>query len=303
MMICVLCLAGQAQAQIAVAEPKVSANEQTSAQVKTSKQKQAKTAKQTNAKQSKKQASAKEQLDNQIKSSISKAKGAKVRPTSNLNPGSVGYYFYPMTPGSYWKMRTVKSLYDHENKLVASDTMFHRETVTTNSAPSMQGLPLIKCQSKSFRPGQLEDSAVAQEVTYYVDDSLIMAVFNNSVSHNENVALLTSPLREGYVWPERFEDTIGTMVMSLHEPVETPAGKFDNAVVTSTRLGFGELSKYFVGGKGIVKMVFNGVASNGQGRILVTTDLMEIHHEISEMEGSPNEEKPSLGSGDPVNAK
>jgi hypothetical protein len=275
MMVCALCIAGQVNAQ--TAKPTTKKAQKETSEAKASEKK----------------------VDNKVKSSISTAKGTKVRPTANLDPGSVGYYFYPMTPGSYWKMRTVKSVYDLEGKLLGADTLYHRETVTTNSAPSMQGLPLIKCLSKSFRPGQPEDSVASQEVTYYVDDSLIMAVFNNSVSHSENVSLLTTPLREGYVWPERFEDTIGTMVMSLHDSVETPAGKFENAVVTNTRLGFGELSKYFVGGKGIVKMVFNGVANGGRGKVTVTTDLMEIHHELSHMEGSPEEEKPSMGSHDP----
>ena len=220
--------------------------------------------------------------------------GSKMaRPTTNLDPGSVGYYFYPMTPGSYWTMRTVKSLYDLDNKLLASDTLFSTETVSTNSAASIQGLPLIKCISKSYKPGQSKDVAAAEEVTYYVDDSLIMAVFNNSITHNQNVALLTTPLREGYIWPERFEDTIVTQVISTKEPVETPAGKFENAVVTSTKLGQGELSKYFVGQKGIVKMVFQGPAAGGRGSLVVTTDLMEIHHETGHMDGSsaPIEER------------
>jgi hypothetical protein len=261
LMICAICLAGQVDAQ---------------------------TKKPSTKKSSKK-------VENKDKSISVAKKGKSMRPTSNLDPGSVGYYFYPMTPGSYWKMRTVKSLYSTKDSLVASDTLFHRETVTTNSAPSMQGLPLIKCVSKSFRPGQLEDSAVAQEVSYYVDDSLIMAVFNNSITHSQNVALLTSPLRKGLVWPEHHEDTIGTMVVSLDENVETPAGKFEHAVLTSTRLGYGELLKYFVGGKGIVKMVFNGIANGGRGRIQVTTELMDIHHELSHMEGSPSD-----GSIDPT---
>ncbi len=259
LMICALCLAGEADAQTK----------------KTSKKKT-----KTSEKQVEKKAAG-----------ISIAKGGKmVRPTSSLEKGSVGYYFYPMTPGSYWKTRTVKSLYDLQDSLIASDTMFNKEVVSTNSAPSIQGLPLIKCQSRSYRRGQHEDSVQAQEVAYYVDDSLIMAVFNNSITHSQNVSLLTTPLREGYIWPERFEDSIGTKVVSLHETVVTPAGKFENAVLTSTRLGFGELSKYFVGQHGIVKVIFRGFANGGMGKILVTTELMEIHHELSHMEGSPSDQ-------------
>jgi hypothetical protein len=265
MMICALCLAVQANAQ---------AKEQT-------KQKPAAEKSATGSK-----------VDNKAKSSISAVQGSKMsRPTMNLNQGTVGSYFYPMTPGSFWKMRTVSSMYDLENKLLASDTMISREVVSTNSAVSIQGLPLIKCTSKSFRLGESEAAAKEQEVTYYVDDSLIMAVFNNSVNHNQNVALLTSPLKEGFVWPERFGDTVGTMVVSLHEPVETPAGKFENAVVTSTKLGYGELSKYFVAGNGIVKMVFRGPVGGGKGTLVVTTDLIEVHHETSHMEGSPTPER------------
>lgn len=265
MMICALCLAGQVNAQGKEQTKKKPAAEKKSAAGK---------------------------VDNKVKSSISAVQGSKMsRPTMNLDPASVGYYFYPMTPGSYWKMRTVSSMYDLENKLLASDTMISKELVSTNSAASIQGLPLIKCESKSFRPGQSETDAQSQEVTYYVDDSLIMAVFNNSVSHNQNVALLTTPLKEGYVWPERFGDTIGTKIVSLREPVETPAGKFESAVVTSTKLGYGELSKYFVGGKGIVKMVFRGPVSGGKGTLVVTTELLEIHHETSHMEGSPTQER------------
>ena len=266
-LICAVCLAGQLNAQ----------------SQKPAKKKQA-TEKKADKKANK----------GEPKKSISMVQGSKMaRPTTNLDPGSVGYYFYPMTPGSYWTMRTVKSLYDLDNKLLASDTLFSTETVSTNSAASIQGLPLIKCISKSYKPGQSKDVAAAEEVTYYVDDSLIMAVFNNSITHNQNVALLTTPLREGYIWPERFEDTIVTQVISTKEPVETPAGKFENAVVTSTKLGQGELSKYFVGQKGIVKMVFQGPAAGGRGSLVVTTDLMEIHHETGHMDGSsaPIEER------------
>jgi hypothetical protein len=81
------------------------------------------------------------------------------------------------------------------------------------------------------------------------------------------------------------------MVVSLHEPVETPAGKFENAVVTSTKLGYGELSKYFVAGNGIVKMVFRGPVSGGKGTLIVMTDLIDIYHETTHMEGAPTPER------------
>lgn len=203
-----------------------------------------------------------------------KAPAKKLRPTTDYGEGSVGRYFYPVTEGSEWTLRTVKSLYDHNNMVLASDTLFSTERVITNAAKSLQGLPLIKCESYSYKPGH--EASATEEVTYYVDDSLIMAVMNNSVSHGENRALLTTPLRAGFVWPEKWDDSVGTEIVSLNEAVETPAGKFDNALVTVTRLGHGELAKYFVPEHGIVKMVFRGPEAQDRGTIVVTTDLMSV---------------------------
>jgi hypothetical protein len=208
---------------------------------------------------------------------VTQPTGRKVTPTYNLDLGSVGYYFYPITEGSYWKMRTIKSFIDFDGKVMASDTLLSTERVLSNSEKSLQGMPLVRCESIAHKPGQ-ETRATREEVTYYVDDSLIMAVFNNSVSHGENRTLLTSPLKVGTVWPEKWEDSIATEILSLSEPIETPAGRFEDALVTVTRMGYGELVKYFVGEKGIVKMIFRGPAPNSRGSLVVMTDLLEVHH-------------------------
>lgn len=274
-MLCVACLSGTSNAQ--TKKPSTQQGSEQSASSSQSKKKPAKgTTKKPEA-----------NVEKSGKGSIKALKGGKfAKPTANLLPGSVGYYFYPVTQGSYWKLRTVKSLYDIDNTLLSSDTLFSKETVTSNAAQSIQGLPLIRCQSLSYKRGMTEEQGRKEEVDYYVDDSLIMAAFNNSVQHGENRALLVTPLRVGFAWPEKHGDTIMTEIVSLNEPVETVAGKFESSVVTVTRMGYGELAKYFVGGMGIVKMVFRGPAGGHPGTLVVVTDLMEVYRAPVEGVGS-----------------
>lgn len=207
---------------------------------------------------------------------VAQPKGRSIKPTYNLDSGSVGYYFFPITEGSYWTTRTVKSFIDFDGKVMASDTVLSTEHVLSNAEKSLQGAPLVKCESIARRPGS-EIPIAKEEVTYYVDDSLIMAVFNNSITNSENRTLLTSPLAAGMAWPEKWDDSIGTEILSLREPIETAVGSFEDALVTVTRLGYGELVKYFVGQKGIVKMIFRGPAPNSRGSLVVVTDLVELH--------------------------
>jgi hypothetical protein len=234
------------------------------------------------------------------KGGISIAKGNKFpKPSVTLDPGTIGNHFFPIAPGSYWRTQTVKALYDLQNKLVSADTLLAKETVLTNSAGSIQGLPLIKCESISFKPGMDEARGYREEVQYYVDDSLIMATFNNSVQHGENRALLVNPLKVGFKWAEKHGDTVMTEIVSVNEPVETVAGKWDNAVVTTTRMGYGELSKYFVPGVGIAKMVFRGPGANGQGTLVVTTDLLEVKHGNGHLEGETERIDPTMMESTP----
>jgi len=113
-------------------------------------------------------------------------------PTMTFDSGTVGSMFYPVTVGSSWKLRTVSSLYGPDNKMVVSDTAILMETVKENNRVSIQGLPLIACESKAFRPGH-ENEAKLEESEYYVDDSVILAVFNHSLYHGETRAMLTAP--------------------------------------------------------------------------------------------------------------
>ncbi len=207
--------------------------------------------------------------------SIVKPGNGGFHPTYDMGPGSVGSYFYSIAVGSSWKVKTVQRYYDLDNKVIAADSILSVETVTSNSTKSLQGLPLVITQSRSWRAGA-ETKVDTEQSLYYVDDSLLMAVFNNSTTNGDNRFLLVAPLRIGGRWLEKAEDSIRTEIVSMHDTVTTTAGGFGNVLVTSTKLGQGELAKYFAPNVGLVKSVFRGVGRRAGTSVVITSDLQEF---------------------------
>ena len=211
------------------------------------------------------------------------------RPTFNLGPGSVGNYFYPQTVGSSWKMKIVERVYDASNNVLSSDSLYNKETITSNSNKTFQGLPLLTCTAKSWRglDSSRADSAVSN---YYVDDSIIMAVFNNSINNNQNRVLLVGPLKVGNHWLEKVEDSARTEIVSKNEVISGPFGNFGNALVTVTRLGKIEIDKYFVPNVGIVKTTMRAPGRKEGETIVVTSELIQFVRGI--------EPGPAVGDGE-----
>ncbi|MEO6940147.1 MAG: hypothetical protein ABI444_08440 [Candidatus Kapaibacterium sp.] len=207
--------------------------------------------------------------------SIVKPGNGGFHPTYDMGPGSVGSYFYSVAVGSSWKVKTVQRYYNSDNKVIAADSILSVETVTSNSTKSLQGLPLVISQSRSWRAGA-ETKVDTEQSLYYVDDSLLMAVFNNSTTNGDNRFLLVAPLRIGGRWLEKADDSIRTEIVSMHDTVTTTAGGFGNVLVTSTKLGQGELAKYFVPNVGLVKTVFRGVGRRAGTSVVITSELQEF---------------------------
>jgi hypothetical protein len=181
--------------------------------------------------------------------------------------------------------------------VLSSDSLFSKETVTSNSAKTFQGLPLISCKTSSWRINDLThvDSAVS---SYYVDDSLIMAVFNSSINNNQNRVLLVSPLKVGNQWRERVEDSARSEIATMHDTVNVPYGAFGNALVTVTRLGKIELDKYFVPNVGIVKTITRLPGRKPGETIVVMAELLELVRGVESDPGASMD--PKSGLADPL---
>jgi hypothetical protein len=204
------------------------------------------------------------------------ATGGSFMPTCNLDSNSVGFYFFPANLGAKWTVRTVQQVFDAQSHLLKSDTTFSYERVISDSNRSLQGLPILTCASSfAFKPGY-EDSAKTKEVEYYVDDSTVIAVFNHSVSAGLSHILLINPLANGAQWRDDIEDTIHSKIIAMDEPVTTVLGTFPHALVVQSRLGYGELSKYFVKGMGMVKSVYRGISPRQNGSFVVTSELIKL---------------------------
>lgn len=198
------------------------------------------------------------------------------RPTCNLDSNSVGSYFFPANLGAQWTMRTISQILDVQSKVLKTDTTYSYERVTSDSNRTIQGLPVLRCASSfPYRAGG-EDSAKTNDVEYYVDDSVIVAVINHSVSNSLSHILLVNPLRLGASWRDDANDTTRTRIIALDEPVTTVLGTFPHSIVVQSRQGFGELSKYFVSGTGIVKTVYRGISPRENGSLVVTTELTKV---------------------------
>ncbi|HEY3874688.1 MAG TPA: hypothetical protein VGM92_04375 [Candidatus Kapabacteria bacterium] len=204
-------------------------------------------------------------------------------PTCNLDSNSVGFYFFPPNLGAKWTLRTISEVLDVQNNVLKSDTTYSFERVISDSMHTLQGLPVLICESSfPYRLGG-EDSVKTQQVEYYVDDSVVMTVFNHSITSELNHVLLENPLDSGRAWKDVADDTTLTTIVATNEPVSTPLGDFPRSLVVQTPAGFAMLYKYFVGGVGMVKIVFRGIAphTNG-GSYVVTSELISLDR------GNPN---------------
>jgi len=197
-------------------------------------------------------------------------------PTCNLDSNSVGFYFFPANLGAKWTLRTISEYLDAQNKLLKSDTAFSFERVVSDSERTLQGLPVLGVESSVPYLAGREDSAKVKRVEYYVDDSVIMTVINHSISNGLNHILLVNPIRLGASWKDAADDTIRSHIIATAEPVSTPIGDFKSAIVVQTSVGFGELSKYFVPGVGIVKTIFRGIPPAQNGTFVVTSELIKL---------------------------
>ncbi len=196
------------------------------------------------------------------------------RPTCNLDSNSVGFYFFPPNVGAQWTLRTISQVLDDTNKVLRSDTTYSYEKIVSDSNRTIQGLPVLECESSM--PYHSGDSIKLRPVEYYVDDSVVMTVFNHSITSDLNHVLLVNPLKTGAWWKDVSSDTIRTTVIATAEPVSVPYGSFERSLVVRTPAGFGEMSKYFVPGVGIVKMVFRGIPPAENGTFVVTTELIAL---------------------------
>jgi hypothetical protein len=90
--------------------------------------------------------------------------------------------------------------------------------------------------------------------------------------------LLVSPMKVGNRWREKADDTVRTTIVSLEEPLTVEGFNWGKAVVTVTKLGFGELAKYFVPNAGMVKTVFRGPGPKGRGATVITSEIVELRN-------------------------
>ncbi len=201
---------------------------------------------------------------------------SRFHPTCNLDSNSVGFYFFPANVGAKWTLRTISQVLDLNNKVLKCDTTFSFERVVSDSNYTLQGLPVLDCESSMpYHAGQ-EDSAKIQKVEYYLDDSVVMTVFNHSITSELNHYLLVNQLDSGASWKDVTDDTTRTTVLATEEPVSTPIGDFSKSLVVQTPAEFGEMSKYFVKGVGIVKVIFRGITPQQNGTFVVTSDLAAL---------------------------
>ncbi len=199
-------------------------------------------------------------------------------PTFYLDSNSVGNFFFPANLGAAWTIRRVTHVFDDSSRIIEGDTVFSIERIVNDSALTLQGLPYLICENSVFKPGSHQD-IVRHESQYYVDDSVVMAILNNSVSYYGNHTMLVNPLKLGAHWKDQREDTLVSRIVSTDEVVTTSMGTFHALVVTTT-LQHGELAKYFVRGVGIVKTVFRGLPPSGIGAYVVTNELVNLDRGI-----------------------
>jgi hypothetical protein len=205
------------------------------------------------------------------KKTISIAPLSRLKPTMTGTPGTVKYYFFPTDTGTWWKLRTVQLYIDQNNKVARGDTLFSESLVTSNKSFSLQRLPLLVTSDTSYKSTGV---GVRSQSTYYVDDSIAMTVFNNSVTHGENRIFLVAPVKLRNAWHEKLDDTTVTAIAGFVDSVVTPIGTFDSVLVTLTQQQYTDMRKYYVPGRGIVKTVFRSPGPSGIGLVIVTMEMV-----------------------------
>ncbi|HET9136631.1 MAG TPA: hypothetical protein VFO76_08335 [Candidatus Kapabacteria bacterium] len=200
--------------------------------------------------------------------------GEQFTPTRTFAFGTAGSYFFPIRAGAHWTLRTIQALYNDSAKIVRADTVYNRQTVVDSARFSIQGLPLLVCRDYSYRSGATD--TLKSESYYYVDDSIAMTVFNNSIAHRQNRIFLVAPIEIGNHWHDQYDDTTVTMIVGYTDSVVTPAGKFDSVLITLTKREYSDLRKFFAPRTGIVKTVFRTVGPGGHGLVVITMEMIEI---------------------------
>ena len=214
---------------------------------------------------------AKKKKRKKSKSIIRLAPPSNFRPTMTGAPGTVKYYFFPTTVGTKWTLRTTQLIVDSQGKLVRADTIFTESQVVDTNRFSLQRLPLMVTSDTSYKD---TGAGVRSESTYYVDDSVAMTVFNNSITNEDNRFFLVSPIKLRNAWHEKAEDTTITAIAGFVDSVITPIGKFDSVLVTLTQLQYSDMRKYYVPGRGIIKTIFRSPGPHGNGLLIVTTEMI-----------------------------
>lgn len=204
---------------------------------------------------------------------ISIDSAAHFKPTRTFGPNTVGGYFFPAERGASWTLQTVQTVLSDSGKVLRRDTVVNREVVIDTARYSLQGLPLMACRDYAFRPGGTD--TVRSEAFYYVDDSIAMTVFNNSVSHQLNKMFVVAPMRVGNRWHDTYGDSVQTVIAGYVDSVVTPLGRFDSVLVTLTQRGYTDLRKFFARGYGIVRSIFRSPGPSGHGIVLIETDMIE----------------------------
>ncbi|MDP4221048.1 MAG: hypothetical protein Q8896_11490 [Bacteroidota bacterium] len=192
-------------------------------------------------------------------------------PTMTGNPGTVKYYFFPNRVGTTWTLRTIQVLFDHEGKIARADTLFTESQVIDSDRMSLQRLPLMVTSDTSYKSTGI---GVRSESIYYVDDSVAMTIFNNSVTSEDNRIFLVAPVTLLNSWHEKFGDSLVTKIAGFADSLVTPIGRFDSVLITLTLKDNTDLRKYFVPGRGIVKTIFRSPGPGGRGLVIVTTEMI-----------------------------
>jgi hypothetical protein len=199
--------------------------------------------------------------------------GGHFKPSMTFAPGTVGNYFFPDRKGASWTLRTVQTVLSDSGKVLRRDTVVGKQTVVDTARFSLQRLPLMLTLDESYRPGS-KDTTRSQSF-FYIDDSVAMTVFNNSITARQNQVFLVSPLAIGNAWHDKYEDTLHTVIAGFVDSLMTPLGRFDSVLVTLTQTPVMDFRKYFAKGYGIVKTIFRSPGPRGHGIVIITTEMIE----------------------------
>ena len=154
-----------------------------------------------------------------------------------------------------------------------ADTVYSESQVIDNNRFSLQQLPMMVTSDTSYRLG---GEGVRSESVFYVDDSVAMTVFNNSIVSEANKIFLVTPVKVTNAWHEMTGDTTITAIAGFVDSVVVPLGRFDSVLVTLTQQEYSDMRKYYAPGRGIIKTVFRSPGPSGRGLIIVTMEMLEF---------------------------